>query len=106
MLDGADDADGGGAAEGERVADRDHGVADLDEIGVAERERAERAGVRLDLEDGDVGGRVGADHGRVQLLVAGEAHLDAPGARDDPVARDDVPGLVDHEAGAEALGER
>ena len=70
VLDGADDADGRGPAEAERVADRDDRVADLHLVGVAERERRERARVRVDLEDGDVGRRVLADDGRVELVVA------------------------------------
>ncbi len=49
------------AVEAEGVADRDHRVADLDLGGVAERERVQLAGGVVDLEQGDVGGRVGAD---------------------------------------------
>ena len=104
VLDGTDDADGRGAAERERVADRDHGVTDLHEVGVAERQRDQRAGVGVDLEDGDVGRRVLADHGRVQLLAAREADLDVVGTRDDRLLVSDVPGLVDHEPRAEGRG--
>ena len=65
-LQGGDDAAGDGAVEAERVADRDHRVADFDLRGVAERERVQLVGGRVDLEQGDVGGRVGADDfGRV-----------------------------------------
>ena len=41
VLDAADDADGRGAVEVPGVADSDDRIADLDEVGVAERERAE-----------------------------------------------------------------
>ena len=40
-LEGGDDAAGDRAVEAERVADRDHGVADFDLRGVAERERVQ-----------------------------------------------------------------
>ena len=58
-----------------RVADRDNGVADLDEVGVAERERAERARVGVDLEDGDVGGGVVSDDGRVEPSLPEKLNL-------------------------------
>ena len=82
VLDGADDADGGGAVEVAGVADRDHRVADLDRVGVAERQRAERARVGVDLEHRDVGRGVVADKRRVELVAAGEADLEGAGAGD------------------------
>ena len=57
-----DDAAGDGAVEAERVADRDHRVADFDLRGVAQRQRVQLVGGGVDFEQGDVGGRVGADH--------------------------------------------
>ncbi len=60
-LQGGDDAGGHGAVEAEGVADRDHRVADLDLGGVAERERVQLVGGHVDLEQGDVGRRIGAD---------------------------------------------
>ena len=70
-LQGGDDAAGDGAVEAERVADRDHRVADFDLRGVAERERVQFLGRRVDLEQRQVVGRVGADHfGRVRVSEA------------------------------------
>ncbi len=104
VLEGADDSDAGGAAERRGVADRDDGVADLHLVGVAEREGAQRARVRGDLEDGHVGGGVLADDGGLELVVPGEADANAARAGDDAVAGEDVAGLVDHEPGAEPAG--
>ena len=61
-LQGGDDAAGHGAVEAEGVADRDHRVADFDFDGVAEGERVQLVRRRVDLEQGEVGRRVGADH--------------------------------------------
>ena len=58
-LQRADDARRDRALEPERVADRDHRVADLDVLGVAELDRGERACVGVDLEQRDVGRLVG-----------------------------------------------
>src|SRR5205823_5411925 len=57
----------------------------------------------LDLEHGEIGGGVRADHPGLDALVVREADLDLPGALDDVVVRDDVARLVDDEAGAEGL---
>ena len=102
-LDRADDPGGNRAVETERVADRDDGVAHLRRVGVAERERRQRARARVDLEDGEVARRIGADDGRLHARAVREADPDLPGALDDVVVRDDVAGLVDDEAGAERL---
>jgi hypothetical protein len=58
---------------------------------------------RVDLEDGQVARRIGADDGRLHARAVREADPDLPGALDDVVVRDDVAGLVDHEARAERL---
>ena len=100
-LQGGDDAAGDGAVEPERVADRDHRVADFDLRGVAERERVQFFRRRVDLEQGDVGGRVGADDfGRVVLVGGAEPDFDLVGAFDDVGVGDDVALGVDQEAGA------
>ena len=72
-------------------------------IRVPELERRQRARLRLHLQDGDIGGRIAADDLRSEALVVRKAHLDALRALNDVVVRDDVAGLVDHEAGAERL---
>ena len=72
-------------------------------VRVPELDGRQRARERLHLQHGDVGRRVGADDPRTPALVVGEAHVDGAGAFDHVVVRDDVAGLVDHEAGAEGL---
>jgi hypothetical protein len=59
--------------------------------------------VRVHLEDGDVGRRVDADESGFEALVVREADLDRARARDHVVVRDDVAGLVDHEADPRAF---
>ena len=103
-LQRADDPGRDGAVVAERIADRDDRVAHVDGVRVAERERRQRPRVRVDLQHSDVGGRVGADELRLHALVVREAHVDRARALDDVVVRDDVAGLVDHEARAERLG--
>ena len=102
-LEAGDDAGGDRAAVAERVADRDHRVADLRLRGVAERDRGEAAAhVRgIDLQDRDVGGGVHALHvGVDELAVLVEAHLDAVRALDHMGVGDDRAVVVDHEARA------
>jgi len=87
----------------ERISDGDDGVADPHRIRVAEIERCQRARLRLHLQDGDIGGRIATYDLRRQALIVRKAHLHALRALNDVVVRDDVPGLVDHEAGAQRL---
>ena len=61
-------------AEAERVADGHHPLADLELVGVAERQRRER-GARLDLDQGDVGARVLADDLRLEALAPSPGKL-------------------------------
>ena len=63
---GRDDAGGDGAAEAERVADRDHGVADAHLAAVAEGDVGQGL-AGLDLEQGEVGLLVDALERRGQL---------------------------------------
>ena len=102
-LERADDPGGDRALEAEGVADRDDRVADADGVRVAEHERRQGARVRVDLQHRDIGGRVDADDPRPLALVVREADVDRARALDHVVVRDDVAGLVDHEAGAERL---
>ena len=103
LLHGTDDAGGGGPVEPERIPDRDDRIADPHVVGVTELQRRQAAGTRLDPEDGDVGGGICADDLRLQRVLIREADLDLVGALDHVVVRDDVAGLVDHEARAERL---
>ena len=100
----ADDARRERAREAERVADRVDRVADRDGVGVAERQRRQRARVRVDLQHGDVGRRIRCRR-RVAVISSWPENETWTFVRalDDVVVRDDVAGLVDHEAGAERL---
>jgi hypothetical protein len=79
-------------------------VADAHRVGVAERERRQRARVRVDLEHGEIGRAVLADDGGGQLVLPREGDLHLLRALDDVEVRDDVARAVDHEARPEGLG--
>ena len=107
VLDGADDSDGRGAAERGRVPDRDDGVADLDLVGVAERERGSAsASARSTWSTAT------SVEGSWPTTVASSWSLPEKltrtpsGPGDHVVAREDVAGLVDDESGAERRGPR
>src|SRR4051794_8101922 len=106
-LDGAvqraHDARGDGVLEAERAADRDRAVADLDAVRVGERQRVQLGLGRVDLDDGDVGRRVGADDLRARGLAVGEGDGDRGRAVDDVLVGGDVAVRVDHEARALGL---
>src|SRR5438034_10879214 len=75
---GRDDAGGHGAAEAERVTDREHPIADP---GLALRKLGEReVRTALDLDQRDVGARVGADHLRGKGLAVVGRDFDLVGA--------------------------
>src|SRR5207302_10437570 len=83
-VEGRDDAggDGGPTGQGQGVADGDHVVAHLQGGGPAQLHRRQVADA-LDLDDGDVGVRIGAQQrGRVALVVGGQHDLDVGGAVD------------------------
>ena len=69
------------------VADRAHPFADAQAIGVAEGEG--RQAQRADLEEGEVGGRIGADERGRELALVGEADADPVGRSDDVVVGED-----------------
>ena len=90
--------------EAERAADRDDGLADGDARGRRELEGLEQGGVCVDVQDGQVGGRVGPDDRCGAGFAVREPHLDALGALDDVLVRHDVPLFVVDEPGALSLG--
>ena len=69
----------------------------------AERDRGQRGGGHLDLEQRDVGRGVGADHAGLDAVVVRERDVDRLRALDDVRVGDDVAVLVDHEAAALAV---
>src|SRR5438876_949056 len=61
-----------GEVEAERIADRENPITDPRHLVVAERHRRKVSAVNLD--DGDVGGRISTDNFRVELASIGEDH--------------------------------
>src|SRR5712692_8849019 len=95
-----DDAHRHGLSHSERVADCKHDVADAQGIGVAESDRGDRPA--FDLQDGDVGFRIGTDGFGFQFLTVNERYLDLVGRLDHVVIGENVSlGTHDH-ARAEA----
>ena len=95
---GRDDAGRDGAAEAERIADREHPVADA-RLLLGERHKRE-VGAALDLDQRDVGLRIGADHlRRIGLAVVG-GDLDGLGLVDHVIVGHRVAVGRDEEAGA------
>ena len=77
----ADDARGHGLAETERVADRQHEIADLQPVGIADRDRGQTSGGNL--QHGDVGVGVAADQFRGQPPIVLGGDFDAVCILDD-----------------------
>ena len=69
-----DDAKRHRLAERERVADREHPFGDAQLARVAPRQRREPASV--DLDDGQIGVRIGADDGALQLAIVRQRDRD------------------------------
>src|ERR1700726_1688147 len=94
---GRDDAGRDSAAEAEGIADREHPITDP---GLAIRKLGKReVRAALDLDQGEVGTRIGADHlGLVDLAVVG-GHFDLVGAVDHVVVGDGIPVSGNEEAG-------
>ena len=102
-LERAHDPGGDGARVAERIAERDHGVADADAVGVPERERLERTRFGADLQHRDIRRRIGPDDSRTKAVVVREADPDRGRVMDDVVVGQDVAVLREHEARAERL---
>ena len=91
------------AAGAAGVAERRHGIADLDGSGVAGVDRLE-AGRAGGLDQGHVVGHRVTDHLRAVAAVgAGHDDADRGGARDDVVVGQDLAGRCQHHPGAGAL---
>ena len=70
----ADDSRGHRVLEPERLADRDHPFADLELVGIADRDL--RQILRIDLQQRNVGALVGADDLGLELAAIRQAHED------------------------------
>ena len=88
-------------ADAERVADRQHHVADLQLIGIAELQHGKSLVRVLDAQNGEVAALVLEHDLGVELALVGERHLHFAGALDHVVIGDDQPGRIDDDAGAE-----
>ena len=72
-----DDAVGHGLADAERIADREHDVADLQRVGIGEFERPGSARLAvLDPQHGEIGACVLEHDLGLELALVGERHLD------------------------------
>ena len=95
----ADDAGGQRLVEPERVADREHPLADLEVVGGSDRDRGrQRPGV-VDPDHREVVVRRGPHELRSQDLARGQADREAAGAFDHVIVGDDVAGGVPDETG-------
>ena len=102
---GRDDAHGHRLADAEGIADGQHDVADDDVVHSAERDRRQLELTPFlgeELEHGEVGFRVAADHARRQGAAVVEGNLDLVGAFDDVVVGEHVAVGADDDPGAEA----
>src|SRR5262249_9496249 len=92
---------GHGLLEAERIADRDHPVADAHLVGVAELD-VRHGAVRLDLDEREVGLRIDAEHLALELMLARrELHENLVGMLDDVRVGDDRALGADQKARAE-----
>ena len=100
---GADDARRHGEGErlAQRVPDRQRPLTHPGRVGIAELNRGQAT--RVDLDDGDVGVGIGADHLGRELTLVVQLHGDLVGAGDDVVVREDVAVARDDESRARAL---
>src|SRR5699024_4323583 len=107
-VQGGDDAGGHRRAEPERVAHRHHRLAHLEVLGGAQGGGLQVVRRVGELDDGQVGGRVGADHLRLVHPPVVERDSDLLGAVDHVVVGEDVGvvGVQDHPGpgGLTALG--
>ena len=92
----ADDAGADGGLQIERIADRDHPVADLELVGVAKLRGGQVLGVG-EFDDREIALGVGLDRGGLELATVGEFHRDLIGPLDDMVVGDHhARGVDDH----------
>ena len=87
--------------DAERIADRQHEIADLQRIGIAELDRLQIVGRRFELEDRKVGARILQHDLGLELAPVRQRDLHLGRALDHVVVGDDEPAAVRDDAGAE-----
>jgi hypothetical protein len=99
----ADDTGSHGLPEAERIADRQHEIADLQAVGIADRHGDEI--LRRDLQQGDIGFGIPADQLCRKAAVVLGRDLDAGRVVDDVTIGQDIALRgIDDDAGAGRLG--
>ncbi len=96
-----DDAVRHGLADAERIADRQHHVADLQVVGIGEVEHREFFVDALQAQDGEIAVLVLEHDLGVELALVGQRDLHFAGALDHVVIGDDEARRIDDDAGAE-----
>ncbi len=86
--------------ESQRVADREHDIADLERVGAAEPDLGQVG--QVDLQQRQLRVRILADELRHGNSAVGQLHEDLVGVADHVPVRDDVACAIDDDAGAEA----
>ena len=97
---GGDDARCHGAAEAERIADREHPVAHLRLIRISPNGRRQRC-LWLDFKKCEIAQGVATDDFGLQSRVVGQGHGYLLGVGDDMIVGDDQTGRIDDEPRAE-----
>ena len=98
---GTDDAAGHRLADAERIANREHHIADLEFVAVREFNRGQvRA---IDLQHGDVGLRIFADNLGRKFASITERHLHLVGVFHDVIVGEQITVLGDDHAGAKPV---
>ncbi len=95
---GADDTRRDGGVQPHGVANGQHPFAHLHLVGVHQGQGGQVFG--FDLDEGEVGARVGAHHGGFEGAVVVQGHFDVVGIGDDVVVGHDVAVLADDDTGA------
>src|SRR5713226_1982142 len=98
-----DDARRNRAAEAERIADRDHPLAEPQLVGIAELHRDQRF-YRFEFQHREIGLLVDADQLGLDLGAVIHDDVDLVGIRDDVIVGHDDPRGFDDEAGTERIG--
>ena len=99
----ADNSGGERALESEGISDGEDALPDLQISRIAQLQRGELVPARIDLNEGDVVARVGADVFRFVMRLVAKNDLDRLRAMDHVVVRQDVPVGIDDESRARAF---